>query len=945
MLFLFQTLYETQGGFMQSSSCHLTTEYLFGEDHSSWFTFSESDKEELGFPSHLCDQVLKVAVCPKEKEQLHLFEFMVAEQFPKDSFSHLARVVKKLCGEKAFIHILHSGSLSTHLVISGPGKQYHLDLDFNRLSEFDRQCLSMIRQADNNRYTKTIHLLEREGISQNLFKKLKGFLQRTQRKNLRQHRAAVDLLLKMVFLVFVQKKGWLNLDPFYMERKMEQCHQRGLSILHCFLKPLFARLNGRRIAEPLSLGTLPHLGGGLFNFNVEHLPLMKNHLFLDLHREVLSAYSFTLLEEKERVSPLGVTPEVLGTVFENLMKPDERKNRGVFFTPSKVARRQVMASFESYMKGREVSLNALEKIRVLDPSCGSGTYLVCAFQCLLKYRLDLCPDSERYNGNLFKLKTDIVLNNLYGMDINPLAVRLTEVRLWLNMIQDLEVGSPDQAPQLPNLQHHLRVGDFLSVPDSWEAARIRKWSKYPYLRKLKRKFVQSSNRQAVLTHLFRLERELAQFLSCDDHRDNLEAYAERKRQKVLPGFESQAVTDDRSPRIKEPMHDDPLGPHIAFCSEILTGGFDLVLGNPPWQSSKDMAASGKEKIKHLIQKTTGCNVSGQMDLSLLFCLLSFNLLSRKGHLSFLLPGKFLQARYGKSFRSYIRQKFHLSFVFDYGIDHNYIFKADTFPLALGISSRSDSQTPSFVHVERIGKNVFEQYRVKESFFSEAGHPWMIPSAEDLNLIRKTHSYDKLENEAFSIKRGVVTGCKRLFTFHKKPRNMSVKPLLRGRDLQDDSVKPGAWIFWPFDRYGKVACNLNRSTARHFGVANQRELSEKVKYRAMNSAKYRLIWRYLDSRLRAWLLYDSDWVPDQTTYYIDFSCRENALRYFYLLNSDMADKWTRVLAERGKDRYRFFYAHTMGHIRIPEDLKRNTPILDSTERVLLPGQVRKINWIA
>jgi len=937
---------------MQHHTCHLTTEHVFGTRHIDWFSLSESDWDLLSLPSHLQDQIFRASICPVEQESLHLFEFIVSDQFPKESFSHLVRSAKRLCGHRFFINILHNGSLGTHIVVCGPDRRYHLDLDFNRLTSFDRTFLALIQVPDSHRYEGVLSLLAKEGLSKGLFNKLRDVLKRFPKNNLVQHRAMVDLLLKLIFLVFVQKKGWLNLDPFYLERKMNGCHKRGLSILSCFLKPLFARLNGTAIAEPLPLGNLPHLGGGLFSYVPENLPILKNELFLSLHRDVLAAYSFTLFEEKDDVYPLGVTPEVLGTVFESLMEQGDRKSYGVFFTPSKVARRQVSASFEKYFQTRKPTLALLRKIRVLDPSCGSGTYLVAAFQHLLKLRLQIVPEQERYNGKLFELKSEIVLNNLFGMDINPLSVRLTEVRLWLNMIQDLEIGSPDQAPQLPHLQHHIRTGDFLATPEQWTGHITRKWPKYKYLKRLKSKFIQSRNKQSILNHMLRLERELNLFIQGKELHDSLIHQLEIRKQSCLPGFEELNKTEKSSKQRVSPHEYEPLGPHIAFCGEVLSGGFDFIIGNPPWLSSKDIPAPRKEEIVEMVRIMTGFRVSGQMDLCLFFTLLALSLLKKGGQLGFLLPGKFLQANYGKNFRMYLKRYYNLVYLFDYGIDHGYLFQADTFPLALGVTTKkSPSLDEQNVHkndvaIERIGKDLFEQFSVNNNFFGNNGSPWMIPSEKTLPLITQSLSWPKLEDEPIKINRGIVTGNKKLFTYADKPdfaHSDLFRPLIRGRDLQSNMALPGAWILWPFEKYGCLKEVIGERAFQWFRINHVSQLKERIKYRPRERKAYRVIWRYLDSRLRAWLFVGINWIPDQTTYYIDFDHEVDALRYFYLFNSEHADTITKAIAERGKDRYQFYYAHTIGQIPIPQDLMIRTPSLKWNEHVLLPKRARDILW--
>ena len=303
------------------------------------------------------------------------------------------------------------------------------------------------------------------------------------------YQAVVDFVLKIVFLIFVQRKGWLDSDPSYLENKLVFCQIKGLSPYPCFFKPLFARLDGHQVASPIHLGQLPHLGGGLFEPHTEDLPVLDNEWCLSLYRTLVSRYSFSLFEARQGRKVIGVCPEVLGHVFENLIHEKERRDQGIFYTPMAVAEQMVEAALASWRQNNALDdaawQEALPKLKILDPSCGSGTFLVAAFSVILRHRLAFAPKAERYNGKLFELKRSIMLNNLYGVDIHPMAVRLAEVRLWLNMIQDLEISEPQAAPPLPNLQHHLRPGDFLGRYLGDLGSLIPQWPHYRMLEKLR----------------------------------------------------------------------------------------------------------------------------------------------------------------------------------------------------------------------------------------------------------------------------------------------------------------------------------------------------------------------------------------------------------------------------------------------------------------------------
>jgi len=950
---------------MRSSTRLFSTELIFGIPQNHWYHLCETDLESWKIPAHLVDQVFRASVCSVQEEHLHFFEFFVSEQFPKESYSHLIRIIKRKSGTRAIISFFHRNSFGVHLAILSKEMTYHLDIDLSHLSDFDKRLLDRIRAAGSRRYENVLLLMRRGDTPNRLFRRLRIFLERFPRTHIREHRNLVDLLLKLLFLVFIQKKGWLNFDPYYLERRMGQCHRRGLSILHLFLKPLFARLNGTKIAEPIPLGNLPVLGGGMFQFQPEYLPPIDNQTLIELFDDVLTDYSFTLFEEKEDSAPMGITPEVLGTVFENLMDHGERKANGVFFTPSHIARKQVAASFEALFSNGCIDDQKLNEIRILDPSCGSGTYLVAAFQYLLARRIQNVPQHERYNGHLYRLKSNIVLNNLFGMDIHPLAVRLTEVRLWLNMIQDLEIGSPDQAPELPHLQHHIRCGDFLAIPTSWRAESLRKWPKYGHYQKLKKKFMNSRKRQSLLNHLVRLEREWEAHLIQSEQDDFTDRMKTNRAQQTLPGLVD-VHTEANKPKSHEfrgyskKNESDSLGPHVAFCGEMMEGGFDLIIGNPPWLSSKKIPKPQKEQARKLLHYQAGFVAHGQLDLSLYFAVLSLSFLKRHGHLSLLLPGKLLQAQYGAGFRQLIAQRHHLAYLFDYGLESGFLFQADTFPVVLGVNRKNETQKE--VYIERQGQHTHENYDLAPHFFQTQGGAWLVPPKCDLQLLTSSSKWQTLGEIGFKPKRGLVTGNKRRFIFETQPAGWPKRwfqRLIRGRDLQDQNISSARWILYPFNRFGRInqkdvkglmALLKTKDLAKPSTLIPYRPL-ESISENAPSSYHYRVIWRYLDAELRAWLLHDEikktdtyqNWIPDQTTYFLDFQSKTDALRIFYLLNSAHAKTWIRSLAERGKDRYLFLYAQTIRELRVPPNLFHREPSLDLVSPTLLPKDAHSIAW--
>jgi len=923
---------------MQSIQPHIQTLSIFGR-YLDWHQIQREDWQRLGLPHHLSDQVFRVLIA--EVGKARFFEVTVSEQCPKSAYLHLARGVRALEHPRAVLTVVHNRNPGAHLIFyreRAPITFHHLDLSFITLSRLDRVVLDLLTAPSPANLDKLFRLLDGQQLHDALYITLRNQLEMLPCRNERAWLSLVDLVLQMVFLVFVQRKGWLNFDHAYLETKMQACHRRGLSILHCLFQPLFARLEGARVREPVPLGSLPRLGGGMFRFAPEHLPTIPNDWCLTLYETLVAEFSFSLFEAGEDNAIAGVSPEVLGHVFENLIRGPRRREQGTYYTPLPIANKQVGMAFDAFLGKGRVDLERLRTMRILDPSCGSGTYLVSAFQRLLRHRLAIAPESERFNGKLFNLKRQIVQENLYGVDINPMAIRLTEVRLWLNMIQDLEITDPADAPALPNLQHHLRAGDFLARYVPRADPMIRKWPKYNRLQRLRKKFPETTpgQRSVVLRHIHRLENELFAYLSGQAHRGHNARLETRLRQRPLPGFSREIETPQR-------MRETGAMLHAIFSDVFLEGGFDLVIGNPPWLSGTKIPAGEKKRYRESGAIPRDIVSHGQADLAVYFVAASLDLLREGGHLGLLVPGKLLQAKYARGLRRYLAAYTRIDYLLDYGLDQNLVFRADTFPLAVGVT-RTEQDIAHRIHVERHGHGIFEQHQMCQTELEHDSGIWVL----ETNALCRQRDWPRLGDGIHEIRRGIVTNAKRHFTFDGKPGFLPgsmTRPLLRGRDIGEEAVRPGSWLFWPYDNGRDWFSTLDETAVRWLEKTGKLRLrrsgGRKLTYGNRAFQPWLVVWKYLAARWQVALIStETGWIPDQTTYYIGFQQFETAYRVFAYLSSETAAEAVTAIAERGKDRCYFFYAHTCAQVPIPLDLMSKPIAIPEPRPVTSPAEGRR-----
>ena len=316
-------------------------------------------------------------------------------------------------------------------------------------------------------------------------------------RSARQERLELALLLlsRLLFLYFIQRKGWLAGDTAFLRHLYQSACRDGTPFFRRRLKHLFfGALNrppARRSGAAQQLGELPYLNGGLFERHALEKKYRKldvpDDAFLPVFRDLLDKYQFTLREDQPGDQDVAIDPEMLGKVFEGLMSAPQRGSSGTFFTPRPLVDRLVdgaltahltealgceVGTLEAILRGTTLELeeslrtrllNHVRCIRVLDPAVGSGAFLLAALQRLeLLYDALEGPPADAFAR--FERRQQIIQHNLFGIDINDSAVRLCELRLWLALVVDLETESISQVPPLPNLDVNIRQGDTLVDP-------------------------------------------------------------------------------------------------------------------------------------------------------------------------------------------------------------------------------------------------------------------------------------------------------------------------------------------------------------------------------------------------------------------------------------------------------------------------------------------------
>ncbi len=391
--------------------------------------------------------------------------------------------------------------------------------------------LKQIGNGDFSTLNKIIESFSVERITEEFFEAYKFGLKNVIIKSInrddipyqKKHSFAQQLLSRILFLYFLQKKGWFKWKDYVQDKQyiknlwlkykewknQNNQNNQGDAFYSKWLSSLFFGAFNRKhqyIDESLpedireSFILMPYLNGGLF------LPNELDFLGIDLPDEVfewlfepddsdikkgfLERFNFTIDETLPLDVEVAVDPEMLGKVYESLIAEEERGEAGIFYTPrveidfmcrmslvaylvneTKISKDKIIDFvFDPHNKvskfeREELSLikRKLDEVKIVDPAVGSASFLVGMMNILLELHQELTKTLENKEENLFALKQKIILENLYGVDVKDWAVMVGELRLWLSLIVETDEKYMDiyTKPLLPNLSFKIRQGDAL----------------------------------------------------------------------------------------------------------------------------------------------------------------------------------------------------------------------------------------------------------------------------------------------------------------------------------------------------------------------------------------------------------------------------------------------------------------------------------------------------
>ena len=414
------------------------------------------------------------------------------------------------------------------------------------------------------------------------------------------------LMGRLVFLQFLQKKGWLGVpldkqwgegDNEFTQNLFAHCEDKD-HFIDNVLEPLFNDLNTERkddLASPAlgeDRGRLPYLNGGLFERDAAdeaEFPLSAKYMERMLH--FFSYYNFTIDENDPNDAEVGVDPEMLGRIFENLL--EDNKDKGAFYTPKEIVGYMCRESLIAYLqtdiedeatkeairqfvtthdvsslgtngKFRQQVDEGLKNVKICDPAIGSG-----AFPMGLLKELYLCRTAiEGFDdNNSSEIKKHIIQQNIYGVDIERGAVDIARLRFWLSLIVD------EETPQaLPNLDFKIMQGN--SLLEQYKGVDLS-----TVVEKKRDGMVDMFDDMVDVLRLD-LRKLLARYYECTDHKEK-KVLRKKITDNVKQQLLEQGITIDFGDLDLAGNNQFMLW-HTWFYDVFSQGGFDVVIGNPPY---------------------------------------------------------------------------------------------------------------------------------------------------------------------------------------------------------------------------------------------------------------------------------------------------------------------------------------------------------------------------
>lgn len=690
---------------------------------------------------------------------------------------------------------------------------------------------------------------------------------------------AVRLIGRTIFCWFLKSKKSENSiplvpDSWLSHKKVVEVNNDQHNYYHTILEKLFFLVLNKKPEDrknyslPPDHELIPFLNGGLFEaqpddffpvnsqgiHQISYNLKIPNQWFIELFK-TLEQYNFTIDENSIYDAEVSIDPEMLGTIFENLLaeidpdtKKSARKATGSFYTPREIVDYMVEQSLVQYLKTKlhtdkeeqllelfkeggenkfepnetKNILTALSEVKILDPACGSGAFPMGALHKIITALHKLDPDAswwkekqianvpnalakqilrEKLDGESadYIRKLGVIQNSIYGVDIQPIASEISKLRSFLSLVIDetiIDDAENRGIQALPNLEFKFVTANTLIGLDE-------------------NKSTEMGNIGSVFLDFGQTD-ELQEKLK-DIRNRYLQAYGEEKikLKKDFERIQTQILKQDiangaQSKRAQQLASWKPFSnesnawfdPYWMFGVEK----FDIVIGNPPYVFTRDVdfGINFKEYVKKeyfsliSLPEKSRARQAGKINLFAIFLLKGKNLITKEGNLIYILPNNLLRGTVYDVIRYDLLQNNEIISIVDLGEGVFSKVTASTILLQIGNKRKNTTKINVLTDVISLTEKNYQQKEIlQDVFLNNTSYTFNIMLNDtELRLSNKIKS-GKKEFGDFCI--DIIEGIVAHKHLIKERKEKNCYDLIEGKDIKRFTIKNSSnFIIWNTD---------------------------------------------------------------------------------------------------------------------------------------------------
>lgn len=662
------------------------------------------------------------------------------------------------------------------------------------------------------------------------------------------------LMGRLVFLQFVQKKGWLGDNSNYLRKLFKNsAPQKQDNFLDQVLEPLFFGVfntqpqsrqenflnNGWDLSLLEQWKSVPFLSGGLFEMDKHDVPTSRfpKEYFEELF-DFFAQYNFTIDENDPNDAEVGVDPEMLGKIFENLL--EDNKDKGAYYTPKEIVHYMSCESVIQYLKSHtDESLHAdierlvncnelgdtiremknakqigqlLKAVKVCDPAIGSGAFPMGVLNVIFNCRRTMLEEltAERFDDYV-RIKKDIIQNNIYGVDIEQGAVDIARLRFWLALLVDAK-----EPEALPNLNYKIMRGNSLiptfdgqyidlEVKGEYDAGKQRCLQELLGLQSSFYTLVSDEKCKAEIRIkqliLDIVAMQIGKELRAWDEQHAVQGNIFEPRnmedlKKILP--EEKLNVLRKGQRIRDRLNDESVSLqerastdldffdwHIMF-SDVFenNGGFDIVIGNPPYVN---VANIKDQEYRNILKGIYQCT-RNKTDLYAYFIEKALLLANPFGIVAYIIPETWKATDSFCILRKILFENSTITRIVNLKMG---VFDAVVRPLIIIIDNHiSNKPIQVFDGLKKYKYDIFRSEVENSPTFAIDTES----SIKEKELFEKIESVHRRLGEVISFSRGIKTSNDKRF-IKNTLQNNDCKKVFRGRNIKAYSLNWNGEYVW------------------------------------------------------------------------------------------------------------------------------------------------------